>query len=215
MISNKKRAYDYRAEAKENLKNNWGLAVLVCMTALVVMFFTSNLLLLLGTLLVLFFAGQYEVGIAQYFIKLHNKDKAVYGDIFHRFTSDWIANFLTFLLKYLYLALWSMLCIIPVIIKNYSYAMTMYLKAKEPNLTANQAITKSRELMDGYKWKLFCLKFSFIGWAILSVLTLGIGFFFLAPYVEASCTAFFEDRYNSAKLVVEEKAEEHLDEVAQ
>lgn len=59
-------------------------------------------------------------------------------------------------------------------------------------MSANEAITRSREIMNGNKWKLFCLHFSFIGWYILSAFTLGIGLLFLAPYVKASEAAFYD-----------------------
>ena len=74
--------------------------------------------------------------------------------------------------------------------------MTLYLKAKEPSLEANEAITKSREIMNGKKWKLFCLHFSFIGWLLLTIITFGIMLFYVLPYMEASVTAFYEDVYN-------------------
>ena len=64
-------------------------------------------------------------------------------------------------------------------------------------MTANTAITLSRKMMNGNKWKFFCLSLSFIGWMLLGILTLGIGFLFLNPYMQASKVAFFEDAYNN------------------
>ena len=99
----------------------------------------------------------------------------------------------TTFLVYIYTALWSLLLIIPGIIKSYSYAMTNFILKDEPNLKYNEAIEKSMEMMDGNKMKLFLLHLSFIGWAILSIITLGIGFFFLMPYVSSANAAFYED----------------------
>ena len=99
----------------------------------------------------------------------------------------------TKLLKAIYTFLWSLLLVIPGIVKMYSYAMTDYILRDEPQLANNAAIEKSMSMMDGNKMKLFMLDLSFIGWAILCMFTLGIGYLFLQPYVEASHVAFYED----------------------
>ena len=89
--------------------------------------------------------------------------------------------------------LWSLLLVIPGIIKSYSYAMTSFILKDEPEMKNNAAIEKSMVMMDGNKMKLFMLDLSFIGWAILCLFTFGIGFFFLQPYMQASHAAFYED----------------------
>ena len=89
--------------------------------------------------------------------------------------------------------MWSLLLLIPGIIASYSYAMTPYILANHPELTAREAIARSKELMSGNRWRLFCLEFSFIGWALLSSLTMGIGSLFLTPYTQAAKAAFYRD----------------------
>ena len=79
------------------------------------------------------------------------------------------------------------------LIKPYSYAMTYYIKADNPELTANEAITKSRQMMNGYKWKLFCLEFSFIGWHILTACTFGILGIWVTPHIAAAKAEFYEE----------------------
>ncbi len=79
------------------------------------------------------------------------------------------------------------------IIKHYSYAMTYYIKVENPDLTANEVITKSREMMFGYKWKLFCLDLSFIGWYLLELITLGVASLWIAPYKAAAYAHFYEE----------------------
>ena len=123
----------------------------------------------------------------------------------------------------LFTLLWTLLFIIPGLIKTYSYAMTPYILAEHPEMTATEAITESRRIMDGNKWRLFCLSFSFIGWALLcaapaligigvlasialrteNILTLlwiiplsiplSVGALFLNPYQEAAWAAFYRD----------------------
>ena len=99
----------------------------------------------------------------------------------------------TKLLQAVYTFLWSLLLLIPGIIKHYSYAMTDYILKDEPELCNNAAIERSMAMMEGNKMKLFLLDLSFIGWAILCLFTFGIGFFFLQPYMQASHAAFYED----------------------
>ena len=97
------------------------------------------------------------------------------------------------LLMTLYIILWCLLLIIPGIVKSYAYAMTPYVMNDRPDLDADDCIHESRMMMKGYKWKLFCLDLSFIGWAILCIFTLGIGLLWLQPYIEASHAKFYEE----------------------
>ena len=97
------------------------------------------------------------------------------------------------LLVLLYTLLWMLLLIIPGIVKSYAYAMTPYVMNDRPDLDADDCIHESRMMMKGYKWKLFCLDLSFIGWAILCIFTLGIGLLWLQPYIEASHAKFYEE----------------------
>ena len=109
----------------------------------------------------------------------------------------------TKLLQAIYTFLWTLLLVIPGIIKNYSYAMTDFILKDQPELANNAAIEKSMAIMDGNKMKLFLLDLSFIGWAILCLFTFGIGFLFLQPYVQSAHAAFYEDL--KAQTVVEEE----------
>lgn len=96
-------------------------------------------------------------------------------------------------LQDLYVFLWSLLLIIPGIMAGYSYAMTEYILAEHPEMTAGEAIARSREMMDGYRGRLFCLDLSFIGWALLSALTFNIGDLWLNPYRQAARAAFYRE----------------------
>ena len=93
----------------------------------------------------------------------------------------------------LFIFLWSMLFVIPGIIKTFSYAMTPYILEEHPELTANEAIDHSRAMMKGHKFDLFWLYLSFIGWAILCIPTLGIGLLWLVPYMQTAQASFYED----------------------
>ena len=86
-------------------------------------------------------------------------------------------------LRDLFLFLWSLLCIVPGMIKRYSYRMVPYILADDPTIGARDAITLSRQMMNGHKWNTFVLDLSFIGWDLLSILTMGLlGVFYVNPY---------------------------------
>ncbi len=91
----------------------------------------------------------------------------------------------------IFVLLWTLLFIIPGIIAAYRYSMAFYIMDDDPNVGIMEAIERSKVMMMGNKGRLFCLEISFIGWALLSVLTCGIGFFFLQPYISAAVAAFY------------------------
>jgi uncharacterized membrane protein len=99
----------------------------------------------------------------------------------------------TYLVMMVYMFLWFLLLIIPGVIKAFAYSQTYFVLKDNPDIGINTAITRSRKLMHGYKWKYFLLQLSFIGWIILSLITIGIGFIWLSPYLSASNAAFYNE----------------------
>ena len=89
--------------------------------------------------------------------------------------------------------LWTLLFIIPGIVMAFAYAMTPYILEEHPEISAWDASARSREMMKGHKFDLFYLYLSFIGWVVLAIITLGIGFLWLSPYVEGAVAAFYND----------------------
>lgn len=114
------------------------------------------------------------------------------GTLFDGFR-DFGRIFVTLFLQSIYTVLWALLLIIPGIVKSYSYAMTPYILYDDPKLQGNAAIELSMRMMRGHKLELFLLHLSFIGWFLLCILTLGIGFLWLTPYVHSTQAAFYED----------------------
>ncbi len=121
-------------------------------------------------------------GMRGWFLRYSRGENAPFGELFASFRIYLpvvAANFL----RSLYTFLWSLLFFIPGIVKSYAYSMTDYIIYENPNLSANQAITLSRELTRGAKWDLFVLDLSFIGWNLLSALTFGLlGILYVNPY---------------------------------
>lgn len=93
----------------------------------------------------------------------------------------------------IFTALWTLLFIIPGIIKGYAYSMSGFIMEENPDISPKEAIELSQEMMKGNKWRYFCLQLSFIGWIILGICTCGIGMIWLAPYVNAATTAFYKE----------------------
>ena len=204
---------ELRAQARERLDGKWGTFVLMTFLFYVIQALlqipgsvgdifkvlspenalTSESLSTLSVMLSLL-ALPLSWGLTVSLLRNHREESVDLENLFDgfrggRYTRVFCALFLVNLLTFL----WTLLLIIPGIIKAFSYALTPYIIMDEPELTAKQAISRSCEIMQGRRWKLFCLYFSFIGWGILCLLTFGIGFLWLAPYINASIAAFYED----------------------
>lgn len=132
------------------------------------------------------------VGYAQFNLRLVDWESPSFETLFAYFPY-WKTAVAARLLQSLYILLWSLLLIIPGILASYSYAMTEFILAEHPDLTAGEAIARSKALMYGNRWRLFCLQFSFIGWLILCTLTLGIGNLWLTPYMRTATAAFYRE----------------------
>ena len=132
------------------------------------------------------------VGYAKFNLNLVDKKNAAFETLFEYF-SHWKTTTIARLLRALYVFLWSLLFIIPGIVAGFSYAMTDYILAEDPELTADEAISQSKSIMMGNKWRFFCLQFSFIGWDILATLAFGIGHLWLTPCKQAAYAAFYRE----------------------
>ena len=149
--------------------------------------------------------GTVNLGYTRFLLDQHDGNELNFRTLFSQFDRFGV-GFLQKFLRGLYIFLWSLLLIVPGIVKTYSYAMTPYILADHPEMTANEAITASRKLMDGHKGELFWLHLTFIGWVLLNAFTLGIGSLFLNPYMQAAETAFYR------QLTSVNRTEYYLDE---
>ncbi|EEK76082.1 DUF975 family protein [Bacillus cereus] len=201
---------DLKGEALDSLEGKWGLAVgaTLLISILITAFsfsidwgFSSVLdwqetgvSLIINTLTFLV-SGPLTLGGYYLALNIIREKQASIGNIFVWFTGGkrFLKSFLVYLLVNLYLFLWTLLLIIPGIIKSFSYAMTYFIINDHPEYSLNQAITESRRMMDGHKMEYFLLCLSFIGWFILSCITLGIGFLWLIPYFYTTAAAFYEE----------------------
>lgn len=150
------------------------------------------LILLIFAIVIFIIRGPLEYGYNGVFLRIRDGREASAGNLFDGFQM-FESNVFLGIRKQIFLFLWTLLLIVPGIIKAYSYSMSFYIKNDCPELSAKEAMDLSRRLMDGYKGTLFMLQLSFIGWCILSVFTCGI---LLVVYVEPKMNAATAEFYN-------------------
>ena len=134
-----------------------------------------------------------EIGYSRFNLDLIDRKKEPEINTLVGYFAHWKTTAAAKFLQGLYVILWSLLFVIPGVIAAYSYAMTGYILAEHPELTASEAIEQSKQMMSGNRFRLFCLQFSFIGWDLLCSLTLGIGNLWLKPYKQAAIAAFYRN----------------------
>lgn len=192
---------ELRAAAREALREKWLMAAVA---ALVVIAISSGLssIPFVGGFCALLVTLPVGYGFSIVMLSVLRGGDVDFGMLFSGF-QDYGRILGTKLLQTVYTLLWMLLLVVPGIIKSYSYAMTDFILKDEPEKCNNAAIEKSMAMMEGNKMKLFLLDLSFIGWFLLSLLTCGIGSFFLMPYVAVSRAAFYEDLNAQQQVVVE------------
>ena len=185
-----KNAKFFRESAWAQLTGNWKPAVL----------FTLVYLLIIGamegaealSLLSIFVLGPLSYGYYVSFLNSKRTGEVVrIENLFDGF-KDYARVFLTNLLQSIYIVLWTLLLIIPGIIKSIAYSQTFFVLKDNPELKNNAAIERSMAMMEGHKMEYFCLTLSFIGWILLSILTLGIGLLWVTPYMSTAMAHFYE-----------------------
>ena len=159
---------------------------------LIVFIIVFVVLMAVVILLDVFIFNPLEVGCKKYYLRNLNEPAQV-GNIGYAFDNNYKNITKTMFFRDLFTVLWTLLFIIPGIVKSYEYQMIPYLLADNPQMTKEQAFEESKRMMQGQKWKAFVLDLSFIGWNILSALTLGIlGIFYVQPYMDATHAALYE-----------------------
>lgn len=150
----------------------------------------------IGILLSTFILNPLEVGASRFFLKNLDKNAQI-GELGFAFDTEYKNITKIMFFRNLYVVLWSLLFVIPGIIKSYEYQMIPYLLAENPSLTKEQAFAISKQMMDGHKWKAFVLDLSFFGWYLLSAFTLGLlSIFYVNPYEKLTCAALYQELSN-------------------
>lgn len=181
---------ELRMAARRQLRGKWGAVVLLCFVFSIINSLSG--IPYVGILISILISGALMLGLVSCFIKIVRDESFKIENLFDGFKNFGSALLLQ-LLTGVFVFLWSLLLLIPGIIAAYRYSMAFYILNDKPEIGAMDALNKSKEMMKGFKWKLFCLHLSFIGWALLCILSLGIGFLWLVPYVKAAEANFYED----------------------
>jgi len=198
-----------RALGRDSLSGKWGLGALgtLLYTVLTILpvFILDGIFgdfesTGISTLYSLLISGPMALGYAMFAISLFRRRETSPAEVFYGFERFGKA-FGLYIVMSIFIFLWTLLLIIPGIIAALRYSMSFYLLADNPNMGIMEALNESKRLMHGNKWKLFCLYLSFIGWAILGALTLGIGYLWLMPYTEVSVVAFYDIAKGSLRSV--------------
>lgn len=172
--------YDAKTKAKQILKSKLGEAIALSIIYSILL----GLLDLIAGIGGLLFGSILLMGYYTCLIDLGTNKKFAIEKMFSQLNGEtFTTRMIISIIKRVYLFLWSLLFFIPGIIKSYSYMLTELIAMKEPDLTPTECINESRRLMDGHKMNMFVLDLSFIGWHLLCILTFGIGYIFLTPYI--------------------------------
>ena len=210
-FSNSKTSSELKEIALEKLRGNWLSAVVVLIIFKLISdgfnftvttsevyrngfygFATKSTRINYGNLLNLIFGGPMALGLSTYLLNLFREGNSRIEDVFSGF-KDFGKSFVLNLLITIFTVLWSLLLIIPGIIAMMRYSMSFYIMHDNPDLTALEALDRSKEMMEGELGRLFMLWLSFLGWFILGLISFGIGFIWIMPYYNATLTAFYED----------------------
>lgn len=210
---------EIKRQSKQSLKGKWGKAVLLS-------FMMFILIYIVPTIVEIIISGGYHnwkyqdttpfsadavnliisilliplyIGVYWFYLSIVRKNNPTISNVFsiYKDGKKSIKLIGASILQGIFVVLWSLLLIIPGIIKSMAYSQTFYLLRDHPEYTILEAISESRRKMNGFKWKYFLLGLSFIGWGILCVLSLGIGFLWLVPYASTAMATFYEQVIDS------------------
>ena len=177
--------------ARESLQDRWALAIGVCVLNIVIAI-AVQFIPVGGMLISIFITGPFTLGLVIFSLSISRDEEASVEQLFEGFNHLGTAIG-AYILTSVIIVIGIFLLIIPGIIAALSVSMTFYIIADDDSIGVLDAIKKSNEMMINYRWKLFCLYFRFFGWAVVCILTFGIGFLWLIPYIQISVSKFYED----------------------
>lgn len=192
---------ELKQNAKDRLKNNWGLAIgiiIVCTlissipNLLVEIDSESFAISIIIPIITLVITGPLTIGQCKFFINLANRSNPKFSDLWYGFNNMLRAIGVTLLVGVI-VFIGSILFIIPGIILAFMYSQVYYIMAENPEMSIMNCLKESSRIMKGHKMDLFILELSFLGWGILMVITLGIAGLYVLPYYNATLTNFYLD----------------------
>lgn len=212
---------EFKIKAKEKLSGNWPTLIVVTLIFFIVTGLgnenakdlpsgaSANYRANIGSLISLLLSGPITLGIANFYLRLVEKSEVRIERFFDGF-KNFLNAFILHVVTTLFIVLWTLLFIVPGIIAAIRYSMAYLIMSENPDMTPMEAINKSKILMAGHKMEYFSFVLSFIGWVLVGLLTLGLGFFYLYPYFNASKIYFYkallgEEVLDKGEYIVESK----------
>ena len=171
---------ELKAKAKKQIKGNIGILLGISLLCG----------LILAPVITMILMPAFLLSFATIYLRMTDFQKPKVGDLFAGFKSFGKALWL-FIVMMFFISLWSLLLVVPGIIKAYSYSQAFFILADNPNMTALEALRESKKIMSGNKWKLFVLELSFIWWILLGSVTFGIAYIWVGPYMYATFANFY------------------------
>lgn len=202
---------EFKNTAKKTLNKNWKIPCLISLIVLLVNLIfklptmyeyitaeisgrvpkTSSSLDIINNLVDILVNGIFSIALSYFYLTITKNKKTQSFQTFFTGLNFWSKGISVALWKTLWIALWSLLLIIPGIIKSIAYSQMEFIAAENPTISTQKAMKMSITMTEGYKGDIFLLQLSFIGWMLLSVLTLGIGYIFLEPYIYCTNTTAY------------------------
>lgn len=175
-----------KQRAKDVLNGNWGVAVVTFVLNSVICGVAGTIIPGLGGIAI---SGPMEAGVDSIYMTLQREEEPSVEQIFSGF-DNFVNTFLTGLLRAVFAALWSLLLIVPGIVKSIAWSQCFYILNDEPDMEAMDVLRASAELMDGHKMEYFLLQLSFLPWLLLCVFILPM--FYVVPYISATNAAYYD-----------------------
>lgn len=189
---------ELKSQAKQQIKGNVGILFVVSLIIAVLSGAAALVLSFIpfigGLANAIIITPAFALSLVRVYLNLTTNTKPSAGDAFIGFDDFWSAFKVNFLVG-LFTFLWSLLFVIPGIVKSFSYSMSMYILAENKGKAALECINESKSMTNGHKMDLFVLGLSFLGWALLGIITFGIAFIWVIPYMNAT----YANVYNSLK----------------
>lgn len=192
---------ELKQNAKDQLKNNWGLAIGIIIVCTLISCIPNLLaeidsesfaISIIIPIITLVITGPLTIGQCKFFINLANRSNPKFSDLWYGFNNMLRAIGVTLLVGVI-VFIGSILFIIPGIILAFMYSQVYYIMAENPEMSIMNCLKESSRIMKGHKMDLFILELSFLGWGILMVITLGIAGLYVLPYYNATLTNFYLD----------------------
>lgn len=196
---------ELRERAWSKLSGNWGGPIAVSLIYGLILSVVGSMTSGIASIIV---SGPLAVGLAGYFLSFAKSENPEFDRLFDSFKNSFGNSIVLYLLTNIFIFLWALLLIIPGIIKFFAYSMAPYLLSENPNMSPTEALDESQRLMNGHKMDLFVLLLSFIGWFLLGLITFGIAFIWVIPYISAAQAEFYLEITGGNSRVVAAKVSE-------